>query len=149
MVTPLRNRASGTEDSTASLRFSAAWNTTELSIADTRAAVRTLLVRAGHEPDGRSAQDAQLVVSELVTNALRHAPGPGQLVLEVLPDAALLRITVRDGCPDPPEPRTPNPRRIGGHGLILVTRLCEQLRTVPLDDGKQIIAHLRLGAASA
>lgn len=148
MVTPLRNRATGTEDSTASLRHSAAWDTTEMSIADARAAVRTLLARAGHEPDGRPAQDAQLVVSELVTNALRHAPGPGHLTLEVLPDASLLRVTVRDSCPAPPAPQSPNPLRIGGHGLILVTRLCERLHTVPLDDGKQIVADLRLGEAA-
>ncbi|MFE4856761.1 ATP-binding protein [Streptomyces sp. NPDC056670] len=129
------------------MRYSAAWDTTELSIADARDAVRTLLTRAGHRPDDRPVQDAQLVVSELVTNALRHAPGPGHLSLEVLPDAAELRITVRDSCPEPPEPRAPNPLRIGGHGLILVTRLCDRLRTVALDNGKQVVAHLRLGEA--
>ncbi|MET7651918.1 MULTISPECIES: ATP-binding protein [unclassified Streptomyces] len=143
MVTPLKNRASD-EREPAALRFSAAWETTDASIADARAAVRALLAHAGHHPDHRPSQDAQLVVSELVTNALRHAPGPGGLALEVTPDAALLRITVRDSSPRPPELRAPDARRIGGHGLLLVTRLCDQLHTIALERGKQIVAHLRL-----
>ncbi|MFJ1808244.1 MULTISPECIES: ATP-binding protein [unclassified Streptomyces] len=143
MVTPLKNRASD-EQEPAALRFSAAWETTDASIADARAAVRALLADVGHHPDHRPSQDAQLVVSELVTNALRHAPGPGGLALEVTPDAALLRITVRDSSPRPPELRAPDARRIGGHGLLLVTRLCDHLHTIALERGKQIVAHLRL-----
>ena len=65
------------EGPAAPLRYSAAWDTADASIADARTAVRTLLARAGHDPRHRPSQDAQLVVSELVTNALRHAPGPG------------------------------------------------------------------------
>ena len=144
MVTPLGHRASDEQKAAACLRYSATWDTSDASIADARAAVRTLLAQAGHDPDQRPSQDAQLVVSELVTNALRHAPGPGSLALEVAPDAALLRIAVRDTSSRPPELRAHDARRVGGHGLLLVARLCDQLQTVALKTGKQVVAHLHL-----
>ncbi len=144
MVTPLKSRASDEQEPAASLRYSADWAATGTSSADARAAVRTLLARVGHHPDHRPSQDAQLIVSELVTNALRHAPGPGGLALEVTPDAALLRITVSDSSTRPPELRAHDARRVGGHGLQLVTRLCDQLQTIALETGKQIVAHLHL-----
>ena len=143
MVIPLRNRASD-EREPASLRYSTVWDREHPSIADARHAVRALLARAGHRPEHQTSQDAQLVVSELVTNAYRHAPGPGGLVLELDPDTLLLRITVRDSSTRPPTLRTPDARRVGGHGLHLVTRLCAQLHTVALETGKQVVAHLHL-----
>ncbi|KRD21011.1 MULTISPECIES: ATP-binding protein [unclassified Streptomyces] len=146
MATPLEDRASPARKPLAPLLFSAAWDAPGASIAEARAAVRTLLARAGHHPDRRPSQDAQLIVSELVTNALRHAPGPGGLALEVTPDAALLRVTVSDTSPRPPELRAPDAGRIGGHGLRLVTRLCDQLQTVVQETGKRVVAHLRLYA---
>ncbi|MFE7835903.1 ATP-binding protein [Streptomyces sp. NPDC057474] len=144
MVTPLEHRASDEQEAAAPLRYSAAWDTADASIADARTAVRTLLAQAGHDPGQRPNQDAQLIVSELVTNALRHAPGPGALALEVAPDAALLRIAVRDSSPRPPEVRAHDARRVGGHGLYLVTRLCDQVQTIALKTGKQVVAHLHL-----
>ncbi|MFH8798226.1 ATP-binding protein [Streptomyces sp. NPDC017936] len=126
------------------LQYSAAWDTTHTSIADARRAVRTLLARAGHRPDRRPSQDAQLVVSELVTNAIRHAPGPGGLLLELTPDATLLRVTVRDSSPRPPRVRASDPGRPRGHGLRLVMGLCEQLQHITLTTGKQVVAQLRL-----
>ncbi|MFI9810394.1 ATP-binding protein [Streptomyces sp. NPDC052301] len=148
MVTPLKDRASDEQEPAASLRYSAAWeDTADVSIAKARAAVRTLLVQAGHASHHRSSQDAQLVVSELVTNAVRHAPGPGALVLELTPDTTLLRIIVSDSSPDLPVPRAHDAHRVGGHGLHLVSRLCDQLHTTALDSGKQIAAHLHLKPA--
>jgi anti-sigma regulatory factor (Ser/Thr protein kinase) len=143
MIIPRKARASD-EQKPAALRYSAVWDTADASIADARAAVRALLADAGHYPEHRPSQDAQLVVSELVTNAVRHAPGPGGLALEVTPDAALLRISVRDSSPSPPQLRAYDIRRVGGHGLQLVTRLCDQLHTIGLGTGKLIVACLRL-----
>ncbi|MGW3134074.1 ATP-binding protein [Streptomyces sp. NPDC001076] len=144
MVTPLKNRASDGQEPGAPLRYSITWDTVDTSIADARVAVRALLAQAGHRPDHRPSQDAQLVVSELVTNAVRHAPGPVGLALEVSPGADLLRIVVSDTSPRPPEPRAHDARRVGGHGLHLVTRLCDRLHTVARDTGKHVVAHLRL-----
>ncbi|MFG2266503.1 ATP-binding protein [Streptomyces sp. NPDC048720] len=146
MVIPLRNQAPDGREPAGALRYSTAWDEEQPPIADARQAVRTLLAQAGHPPEHRACQDAQLVVSELVTNAHRHAPGPGGLELEVVPDAALLRITVRDSSPLRPEPQEHDARRVGGHGLRLVTMLCGQLHTVALATGKQVVAHLPLQA---
>jgi anti-sigma regulatory factor (Ser/Thr protein kinase) len=146
MVIPLRKHAPDPHTPVAPPRFGAVWGSEGTSIADARNAVRGLLARAGHHRDPRISQDAEIVVSELVTNALRHAPGPGGLLLEVLsPDR--LRITVRDSSPEAPTPRVPDPRRVGGHGLHLITRLCEQFRTITLEGGKQVMAELGLPPA--
>ncbi|MFE7815252.1 ATP-binding protein [Streptomyces sp. NPDC057433] len=144
MVTPLKNRAPDEQGCAAPLRYSTAWDTADAPIAEARAAVRTLLAQAGHDPGRRPSQDAQLIVSELVTNALRHAPGPGSLALEVAPDAALLRITVRDSSPHPPELRAHDARRVGKHGLHLVTQLCDRVHTIARETGKQVVAHFHL-----
>ncbi|MFF5028725.1 ATP-binding protein [Streptomyces collinus] len=149
MVIPLRNQAKDEHHEAAALRYSAVWDIQGTSIADSRHAVRTLLTRAGHHPDQQQCQDAQIVVSELVTNALRHAPGPGALMLELTADPALLRITVRDSSSRPPRPAPRTPDRIGGHGLHLIARLCDRLHTVLVDQGKHVIAEVRLQEAPA
>ncbi|MFH8802280.1 ATP-binding protein [Streptomyces sp. NPDC017936] len=146
MVTPLRQQTTD-EPRSAPLRYSAAWDLAGIPVTDARDAVRALLARVGHGVGHRSAQDAQLVVSELITNAVRHAPGPGALLLELSPGTDHLKIVVRDSSPHPPVLRARDPRRVGGHGLHLVTLLCEQLRTVRLRTGKQVVAHLSLRAA--
>ncbi|MEU5593310.1 ATP-binding protein [Streptomyces sp. NPDC020298] len=144
MVMPLRNQVTNARHSAAPLRYDAVWDSEGTSVAHTRHAVRTLLARAGHHSHHQPSMDAQIVVGELVTNALRHAPGPGRLRLELVRESGLLRITVRDRSSRQPRMRVPVPRRVGGHGLHLVTRLCERFHTVPLDDGKQVVAELSL-----
>ncbi|MEV8129445.1 ATP-binding protein [Streptomyces sp. NPDC085944] len=115
------------------------------SLFEARTAARMLLEWAGHAPDHQISQDAQLVVSELVTNALRHAPGPGGLLLEVLVAApARLRITVQDTSCEPPRLRVPDPHRVGGHGIHLLTRLCDRLDTDRRAGGKHVTAQIRL-----
>jgi len=66
---------------------------------------------------------AVLLVSELVTNSLRYAPGPVGLRLRPLggPDAAGgVRVEVSDPLPVPPLLRTAAPDEEGGRGLLLV-----------------------------
>ncbi|MFJ5778991.1 ATP-binding protein [Streptomyces sp. NPDC093094] len=149
MVTPLSKQSSHDSGRPAPWYYSAAWHTSQAPVADARRAVRTLLDRAGHHPAHRPSQDAQLVVSELVTNAVQHAPGPLGLLLEITPDAAQLRIVVRDSSPDPPRPQARDARRVGGHGLRLVGLLCKQVHTVALTRGKQVVALLALPAPAA
>ncbi|MFE0509083.1 ATP-binding protein [Streptomyces sp. NPDC058964] len=144
MLTPRSQQTPDEQGRSAPLRYGTVWDTTHAPIADARHAVRTLLAQAGLDPDHQPSQDAQLVVSELVTNAIRHAPGPGGLLLELTPDATLLRIAVHDSSPHPPRTRTLDPRRVGGHGLHLVTRLCDRMHTITLATGKQVVTHVRL-----
>ncbi|MGW4275181.1 ATP-binding protein [Streptomyces seoulensis] len=145
MVIPLREQVPDEEHPAGVLRYGAVWGTDGIPLADARSAARTLLAQAGCPSHDQVSQDAQLVVSELVTNALRHAPGPGGLLLEILTAApARLRITVRDTSHHAPEPSDRDPGRVGGHGLHLITRLCDRFITSHHDGGKHVTAELRL-----
>lgn len=64
-----------------------------------------------------------LLVSELVTNSLRHASGPigVRLVRPADPSGALL-VEVSDPLPDPPQERTAALDDEGGRGIQLVAR---------------------------
>ncbi|MFF7971988.1 ATP-binding protein [Streptomyces sp. NPDC007905] len=64
---------------------------------------------------------AALLVSELVTNSLRYAPGPigVRLVRAVGIDGALL-VEVSDPLPDPPRERVAQAEDENGRGLQLV-----------------------------
>ncbi|KIZ14296.1 ATP-binding protein [Streptomyces natalensis] len=62
---------------------------------------------------------AVLLVSELVTNSLRHATGPIGVRMVLLSSGALL-VEVSDPLPDPPRERTATPDDEGGRGLQLV-----------------------------
>jgi anti-sigma regulatory factor (Ser/Thr protein kinase) len=73
-------------------------------------------------PAGDGRIDAELVCTELVTNAVEHAAGPR--TVRIVLDAADLRIEVEDGSPD--EPLIPGVSRFGafrGRGLALVEAL--------------------------
>jgi two-component sensor histidine kinase len=85
---------------------------------------------------------AQLVVSELVTNACKYAPGPLLVDLEVT--ASTLQITVWDSEPIPPVPHGPEPERVGQHGLEIVLALCQDLDIRREPVGKRIKASLPL-----
>ncbi|GGW15904.1 hypothetical protein GCM10018980_50970 [Streptomyces capoamus] len=148
MDIPLRTHAT-TQERPASVRYSRTWATGISAISEARDAVAALLARARPLPGRRPVQDAQLVASELVTNAAKHAPGPCALRLELLPDASALRITVTDTSPQAPERRPPDPRRIGGHGLHLVAMLSRGLEVTWLSRGKRVSATVPLGTAVA
>jgi anti-anti-sigma factor len=64
---------------------------------------------------------AELLVHELVTNAVVHARTPLRLRLELRGD--LLHLAVYDGSPGLPRPVTDHPAGAGGRGLRLVERL--------------------------
>ncbi|WP_369386989.1 ATP-binding protein [Streptomyces sp. CG1] len=128
------------------LCYSRAWDTGVPPIADARDAVAALLSRLRPAPARRSVQDAQLVVSELLTNAARHAPGPCALRLELTPAGAALRVSVTDTSTEPPRRRPPDPLRIGGHGLFLVAMLSRGLEVTWLPHGKRVTATVPLTA---
>lgn len=131
-----------------SLCFGAAWVTGGAHTVDARRAVQAFLTRAARTAHTRvttrAEQDAQLVVSELVTNALRHAPGPCGLLLELSTDQARLGITVWDTSPRLPLIHARDGTRVGGHGLYLVKACSRALTAVARPDGKQITAELVL-----
>jgi two-component sensor histidine kinase len=95
----------------------------------------------------RAADGIRLVVSELIANAARHAPGPGRLDLRAAGRGRLVRITVWDTSPAMPQPRPSDPRRVGGHGLEIVTALSSRLFVQHAAEGKQITADVPLHQA--
>jgi two-component sensor histidine kinase len=88
--------------------------------------------------------DAGLVVSELVTNAVRHAPGPCVLALDLDLHNGLLQIAVSDTSKRPLQAQSFQPGRVGQHGLELVLTLCLTVGTDYTEQGKTVRAHLPL-----
>ena len=89
--------------------------------------------------------DAQLVVTELVHNVVRHTTDGGEL--HVASGVDVVRIEVRDASPTLPRPDGPNGRRVGGRGLRLVAALTHAWGAQPTlwEDrpGKVVWAELR------
>lgn len=67
------------------------------------------------------ADDAQLVVSELVTNGLRY--GTGDIGFRLVITTGTLVVQVDDGSPGRPEVRQADPGAENGRGLFLVDAL--------------------------
>ncbi|MFF1872451.1 ATP-binding protein [Streptomyces sp. CB03911] len=84
----------------------------------------------------------RLVVSELVTNAAKYAPGPCLLDLELTVDD--IRVTVWDTEARLPAPRSPDPARVGQHGLEIVLAVCRRYDIERHAGGKRVRAHLPL-----
>ena len=71
------------------------------------------------------AEDATLLVSELVTNAVKYGSGPVQLHVET-DDELRSRFTISDaGGGETPALRDPGGKRSGGYGLHLVDRIAD------------------------
>ncbi|MFE9688018.1 ATP-binding protein [Streptomyces sp. NPDC006285] len=84
----------------------------------------------------------RLVVSELVTNALKYAPGP--VLMELGITAARVEITVRDSAPVAPVVHAPDPGRIGQHGLEIVKSVSEHFAVLRESAGKRVVAWIAL-----
>lgn len=110
------------------------------SIAQGRARIEEFVERSYREPGGLL-DDALLVGSELLTNAMRT--GSAEIGLQLDAHADELRISVHDDRPG--RPRTlpePGPRDVAGRGLGIVARLGVDWGVVAQDDGKQVWARL-------
>ncbi|GGY32320.1 ATP-binding protein [Streptomyces djakartensis] len=148
MITPLGKQAADRQgaDEHAMLRFGAAWGDGAASAVDARLALRAFLAHGPHTAPSlipaSLAGDAELVVSELVTNAVRHAPGPCELILRLF--RGRLAITVRDTSAMEPTVRKGDRFRVGGHGLHLVHTVSDRVAVARRASGKQITAYLRL-----
>lgn len=88
--------------------------------------------------------DAQLVVSELVTNAVMH--GDGGLVLRASITDSVVQVSVTDSGDRLPEVLPVDPSRIGGLGLIVVDRIASDWGISPFPGGKTVWAALSLSS---
>ncbi|GHA70843.1 ATP-binding protein [Streptomyces tauricus] len=84
----------------------------------------------------------QLVVSELVTNALKYAPGP--VLMELGITVERVEVTAWDSAPVMPVAHTADPDRIGQHGLEIVEAVSEDLAVWQEPVGKRVTARITL-----
>ncbi|MET8942753.1 ATP-binding protein [Streptomyces sp. NPDC004542] len=87
---------------------------------------------------------AELVVSELVTNACKYAPGPVLLCLRLAGEA--LEVEVWDSDPVLPAVSGADPQRVGRHGLEIVEAVVADLAVLRETVGKRITARILLTA---
>jgi anti-sigma regulatory factor (Ser/Thr protein kinase) len=96
--------------------------------------------------------DVALVISELLSNALRHAePLPGSTIRVAWSiDGDSVRVSVSDGGgPTVPELGEPTQAATGGRGLRIVQKLSRRWGTSRGDDGATVWAEVPLRAATA
>lgn len=110
------------------------------SVATARKMVRDALIEARRED---LVDAAQLLVSELVTNALVHAGTPVDLHASVGDDG--LRVEVTDGSTQAPAPRHYAATAGTGRGLRLLQQLVDRWGTLPHPDGKTVWFELSSG----
>ncbi|SDJ35834.1 ATP-binding protein [Streptomyces indicus] len=129
----------------AGVSVSGAFESSE-GIAVARDLARTFLmdVQAVHglPVSSRAMGTVQLVVSELVTNARKYAPGPCLLTLEL--DGGAVEVSVWDSNPTPPEIFGPDPTRIGQHGLEIVMSVSQSFAIHREPVGKRITTSITL-----
>ncbi|MFF7074890.1 ATP-binding protein [Streptomyces pseudovenezuelae] len=115
-------------------------------IAEARDLARSFLtdVQAVHglPVSERAMGMVQLVVSELVTNARKYAPGPCLLTLEISDGA--IEVTVWDSEPVLPTARATDPDRVGQHGLEIVMAVSRSIEVHREPVGKRIKATVVL-----
>ncbi|MEU6762711.1 ATP-binding protein [Streptomyces sp. NPDC046853] len=116
------------------------------SIAEARHLAVDFLTRARADQDvhvsARAMDLTQLVVSELVTNACKYAPGPMLMELSIVD--ATVAVTVHDSAAARPVARSEDPLRIGGHGLEIVMAVAQNFDVHPEPAGKRITARIAL-----
>ncbi|GAA3787540.1 ATP-binding protein [Streptomyces phyllanthi] len=90
----------------------------------------------------RAMELTQLVVSELVTNARKYAPGP--VLMELRVAAAMVEVVVWDSDPVLPVARTTDPGRVGQHGLEIVMAVVQGFEVQREPVGKRVTARIAL-----
>ncbi|MEU9522262.1 ATP-binding protein [Streptomyces sp. NPDC048224] len=115
-------------------------------IARGRELARRFLARVrsvrGARVSDRVVEVVQLVVSELLTNACKYAPGPSVIDLELAGDR--VEVTVWDSEPVLPVPEATDPARIGRHGLEIVMAVCQSFEVQREPVGKRMRAAVML-----
>ena len=102
----------------------------------------------GADVDQRTIEDVLLVISELVTNAVRHAgAGAGETIeVTVTNRGRDIRIEVADREPEA-APRMRDDDAPGGMGLVVVSGLCKDWGTEQQEDRKTVWAEYARSAS--
>ncbi|KQX12277.1 ATPase [Streptomyces sp. Root431] len=111
--------------------FEGVWRFTapavDVSVPQARHAVRDLLVRQGVPVHEEIMDGLLLIVSELVTNAVRHAAllSP-EIAVEVAIGPEWIRVSVEDNHPYRPKALEADYGQTGGRGLLLVREIAQE-----------------------
>ncbi|QEV22661.1 MULTISPECIES: ATP-binding protein [Streptomyces] len=99
----------------------------DASVPQARHAVRDLLARQGVPASDDLIEGLLLIVSELVTNAVRHAAllSP-MLAVEVAVGAEWVRVSVEDDHPYRPTALVADHGQTGGRGLLIVREITQE-----------------------
>ncbi|MHC3469343.1 ATP-binding protein [Streptomyces sp. 7R007] len=137
---------SGTARDTGHTRATAVFDTDAGCIAQARRLAAAFLGRlpavGGPRPSARAVEVTQLVVSELVTNARKYAPGPVTMELRIV--AELLEVAVRDRAARLPVVQAADPERPNRHGLEIVTALVQSYEVQREPEGKRVTVRIAL-----
>lgn len=99
----------------------------DASVPQVRHGVRALLAERGVPLDDDLLHGLLVIVSELVTNAVKHAAvlSP-QIAVEVAVGPEWLRVAVEDNHPYRPKALETDHARTGGRGLLLVKTISDE-----------------------
>jgi serine/threonine-protein kinase RsbW len=111
---------------------------------------RALVERVLQDAPSERAWDAEVLVSEVVTNAVLHGTSDAadSVLLTVEADEERLRVEVEDGGPgiEDPDPALPDPTATSGRGLALLGGLSDRWGVGRLPS--RVWFELELGHAS-
>ncbi len=143
---PLPLGEDGTTPGKWTVQTTAALDGDGADIAQARHLTAEFLTRVQTEhglPVSQRAMDlTQLVVSELVTNARKYAPGPVLLDLRVTGDT--VEVMVWDSDPVLPMARAADAGRVGQHGLEIVMAVAQGFEAQREPVGKRVTARIAL-----
>lgn len=123
------------------LQVAAELPSTERAAAPCRQFVRSLLAAWGRPA---AQDDAELVVAELFSNAVRHAVTELHR-LELRVEADYLTVALTDASPHWPQRRTVSPAATSGRGLSIIEALARNWGVIPLaSGGKRVWVELPL-----
>jgi anti-sigma regulatory factor (Ser/Thr protein kinase) len=111
------------------------------------AAARSHVVGAASGWGFVALDELEIVLSELLTNAIRHGHSSATVSCAMDPTGAI-DLAVADTSRDQPVPRPVDDVATHGRGLAIVEALCDRWGTTPVPgDGKTVWAHLSDGTA--
>ena len=103
-------------------------------------------ILAGSPFEDRS-YDAELALSELVTNAVLHGRQPLHVRVALGPSS--LRVEVVDGSPISPSFSMLDPTALTGRGLLLISDAADRWGVEPLEEGKAVWFELHAAGRPA
>lgn len=109
------------------------------SVATARHWAADQFLRGDGQPDDHELAVLELLVTETVSNAIRHGRGPVSLELSRDTATGSVHVAVHDGEPGAPVLRDVDGQATGGRGIALVDRLAQSWGTdLEGADGKTV-----------